>query len=137
MLCSKMKKLRLFICCLLAALVITTATSCVVLKATGTIVILEEPGGKMFTIDFNEWTSSDECKMSLKEGDVLQFDVTQEEGEIALNLSGKNGSEPFTGNGLNLGAFTVTVQETDDYTLKITGKKATGKIILKIVEDVE
>ena len=49
-------------------------------------------------------------------------------------VSGKNGSEPYTGNDLESGVFTVTVSETDKYDIRITGKDATGKVTVKNVE---
>jgi len=97
----------------------------------GSIVILENPNGKGFTMDFKEWGSKNKCELSLDKGDVLQFEVVREDGEIALTVSGKNGSEPYTGNDLRSGVFTVTVSETDQYVIRITGKGATGKVIVK------
>ena len=46
---------------------------------------------------------------------MLQIEVSREDGEIALMISGRNGSEPYTGNNLKSGLFTVTVSETDKY----------------------
>ena len=57
-----------------------------------------------------------------------------EAGKIAFGVSGKNGSEPYTGNDLQSGIFTVTVSETDNYVFNITGKNATGKITVKNLE---
>jgi hypothetical protein len=91
---SRIKKPRLIALSLLT-LVILITTSCAATK--GSIVILEDPDGKGFVIDFSEWSASEECKMSLKKGDVLHFDVSRKEGEIALNLSGRNGSETLFG----------------------------------------
>ena len=68
---------------------------------------------------------------ALSRGDVLQVEVERESGEIALTVSGKNGSEPYTGNDLVTGIFTITVFETDEYVFRITGKDATGKITVK------
>ena len=74
------------------------------------------------------------CELSLNRGDVLQIEVDREGGEIALAVSGKKGSEPYTGNDLKSGVFTVTVSETDEYLIRITGKDATGKVTVKNVE---
>lgn len=84
-------------------------------------------------MDFKEWSSNSKCKLSLKKGDVLQIEVFREHGEIALVVKGKNGSEPYTGNNLKPGLFTVTVSETDRYEIRITGKGATGKVFVKNV----
>lgn len=97
----------------------------------GSIVILENPKGRGFTADFKEWNANNKCELSLNRGDVLQIEVAREAGEIALAVSGKKGSEPYTGNDLKPGVFTVTVSETDDYLIRITGKDATGKVAVK------
>ena len=97
-------------------------------SSKGSIIILENPKGTGFTMDFKEWSSKGKCGLSLKKGDVLQFEVARENGEIALSVCGKNGSEPYTGNNLQSGMFTVTVSETDKYDIRITGKNATGKV---------
>ena len=81
----------------------------------GSIVILENPNGTGFTMDFKKWSSNSKCELSLNKGDVLQIEVSREDGEIALMISGRNGSEPYTGNNLKSGLFTVTVSETDKY----------------------
>ena len=97
------------------------------------ILILENPNGTGFIMDFKEWSSKNKCELSLNKGDVLQIEVVREGGKIALMVSGKNGSEPYTGNNLESGVFTVTVSETDRYAIRITGKNATGKVMVKNV----
>ncbi|HPO78104.1 MAG TPA: hypothetical protein PLI23_13155 [Thermoclostridium caenicola] len=97
----------------------------------GSIVILENPNGTGFTMDFKKWSSKSKCELSLNKGDVLQIEVFREDGEIALMVSGNSGSEPYTGNNLKSGLFTVTVSETDKYDIQITGKDATGKVMVK------
>ena len=101
--------------------------------AKGCIVILEKPNGTGFTMDFKEWSSKNKCELSLNKGDVLQIEVVHEGGRIALTVSGEKGSEPYTGNSLKTGVFTVTVPETDKYEIRITGKDATGKVMVKNV----
>ena len=86
-------------------------------------------------MDFKEWSSKNKCTLSLNEGDVLQIEITHEEGDITLMISGNNGSEPYTGNTQKSVNFTVTVAETDDYDVRITGKDATGKVMVKKVEN--
>jgi len=102
----------------------------------GSIMILENPNGTGCTMDFKEWSSKSKCELSLNKGDVLQIEVFREDGEIALTVIGKNGSEPYTGNSLESGLFTVTVSETDKYDIRITGKDATGRVMVKNVENV-
>lgn len=97
----------------------------------GRIVILENPNGTGFTMDFKEWSSKNKCELSLNRGDVLQIEIVREDGEIDLMIRGKNGTEPYTGNNLKSVNFTVTVSETDRYITHITGKNATGKITVE------
>ncbi|HRR89413.1 MAG TPA: hypothetical protein P5161_01350 [Eubacteriales bacterium] len=115
----------------LLIVILIALSACSVPK--GSIIILENPNGTGFTMDFKEWSSKDKCEISLNEGDVLQIEVFREGGKIALTVSGKNGSEPYTGNDLQSRKFTVTVHETDRYEIQITGKGATGKVIVKKV----
>lgn len=99
--------------------------------AKGSIVILENIKGMRFTIDFKEWSAKNRCELSLNKGDVLQIEVARDNGVIDLAISGKNGSEPYTGNDLQSGIFTAAVLESDAYEIRITGKEATGKITIK------
>lgn len=100
----------------------------------GSIMIFEKPNGNGFIMDFKEWSANNKCQLSLNGGDVLQIEVNREEGEIALAVSGKKGSGPYTGNHLQSGVFTVTVSETDEYFIRITGKDTTGQVTVKMVE---
>ena len=88
-----------------------------------------------FTMGFKQWSAENKCQLSLNKGDVLQIEVACEDGDIALTISGKNGSEPYTGNNLESFVFTVTVSETDIYDVCIAGNNATGKVSIKKVEN--
>lgn len=109
--------------------IIIALSSCGATKAD--IVIRENPNGIGFTMDFEEWSAQNKCEMSLNRDEVLQFEITRESGDIALMVSGQNGSEPYAGNDLESGIFTVAVSETDEYVIRISGKDATGKITVK------
>lgn len=126
----RIRKMKLVI---FAGVLLITAmlvlSSCAATK--GSIVILENPNGTGFTMDFKEWSAKNKCELSLNRDDVLQIEVARESGEIALMVSGKNGSEPYTGNDLESGIFTVAVSETDEYVIRIAGEDATGKITVK------
>lgn len=124
-------RIRLIVFLPLVIAILMAIPACTASK--GSIVILENPNGKGFTMDFKDWSSKDKCELSLNKGDVLQIKVVREAGEIALAVSGKNGNEPYTGNNLESGLFTVTVSETDNYEIRITGKRATGNITVKNV----
>jgi len=97
----------------------------------GSIVMLENPNGTGFTMNFNQYNGKNKCELSLADGDVLQVEVARDSGKIALTVSGKNGSEPYTGNDLESGIFTIAVSETDEYVFRINGRDATGKVIVK------
>ena len=99
--------------------------------AKGSIIILENPNGTGFTMELKEFSARNKCELSLKKGDELQIEISREEGKIALTISGKNGSEPYTGKDLQSGIFTVAVSERDEYVFAITGDKATGKVAVK------
>ena len=62
-------------------------------------------------MDFKDWSSNNKCELSLNKGDVLQIEIDREDGKISLRISGKNGSEPYEGNNLESGLFTVKVPE--------------------------
>ena len=94
----------------------------------GSIVIMEDGHGTGFTMDFNNYNTENKCELPLTEGDVLQVEVEHEGGKIVFEVSGRNGSEPYGGNGLISSMFTITVSETDDYVFRIKGKDATGMI---------
>lgn len=123
--------MRLLIFLPLVIAIIVSISACSAPK--NSILILENPNGTGFIMDFKEWSSKNKCELSLNKGDVLQIEVVREGGKIALMVSGKNGSEPYTGNNLESGLFTVTVSETDKYAIRITGKNATGKVMVKNV----
>ena len=82
-------------------------------------------------MDLKQWSAKNKCELSVDRDDVLQIEVIRESGEIALMVSGNNGSEPYSGNDLQSGIFTVAVSEADEYVVRIAGKDATGKIMAK------
>ncbi len=97
----------------------------------GSIVILEDGKKTGFTMEFNKYNSENKCELSLKKNDVVKIEVDREDGEIAFSINGKNKSQPYTGNSLQPGMFTITIFEEDDYVFTIKGKNATGKIEVK------
>jgi hypothetical protein len=127
----RIQNMRLLIFLPLVIAIIVSISACSAPK--NSILILENPNGTGFIMDFKEWSSKNKCELSLNKGDVLQIEVVREGGKIALMVSGKNGSQPYTGNNLESGVFTVTVSETDRYDIRITGKNATGKVMVKNV----
>lgn len=73
---------------------------------------------------------TDTFTMPLSSGDTVAVDVVSEAGNLALTIA-KDGSDPvYEGNGIPTGSFTVTVHESGDYTVTVTGKSAKGSIRL-------
>jgi len=50
----------------------------------GSIMILENPYGTLFTMDFKKWSSKSKCELSLSKGDVLQFEVSVKTEKLLL-----------------------------------------------------
>lgn len=123
----------IFLPLVLAILVALTACT----ASKGSIVILENPNGTGFTMDFKKFNARNKCELSLKEDDELQIEISRDDGEIALTVTGKNGSKPYTGNNLDSGIFIVTVSETDEYVFTITGDNATGNVAVRNLGNVQ
>jgi len=117
----------------IAIIIVISACS----KKKGTFTLLEDPNDAGFIMDFKEWSQKNSCKLLLNEGDTLQIEVDREDGEIALKVSSRKGNEPYTGKKLESGLFTVTVAETDNYDIVISGKNATGKVSIKKLESID
>lgn len=117
----------IFLPLMIAIVVVISACS----ASKGSILILEDGQGTGFTMELKRFNTESKCELSIAAGDVLQVEVDHENGEIALIVCGKRGSEPYTGNNLQSGIFTFAVSEVDDYVFRVTGKDATGKITVK------
>lgn len=100
----------------------------------GSIMIFESTNGTECTMEFKEWSAQNKCELSLGKNDELQIETSCENGEVSLSVKGKNGSRPYTGNNLGSGTFTVTVPQTDEYIITITGKNATGSLTAQNLE---
>lgn len=94
----------------------------------GSIIITEDINGAGCKMEFKSWGSVDKCDIHLKEGDTVRVDTLYISGEISLSIKGTGGTEPYTGNDLRSGMFTVTVSEEDDYSIELRGKNASGSI---------
>lgn len=114
---------------IIISLIIILLSSCI--PTRGSIVILENGMGTGFTMEFNKWSDKNKCELSLEEGDILQFEIICDSGELNLVLKGKHGSEPYEGNIIESRKFTVRISENDEYITWITGKNASGKVIVK------
>lgn len=117
----------IFLAMVSAVMLLLTACS----GGEGSIVIYENLKGTGFTMEFKEFSAKNKCELPLDRNDVLQVEFTSESGVLAMTVSGKNGAEPYTGNDLELGTFTVTASEADDYVFTVTGNKTNGKLVVK------
>lgn len=113
----------------LSLLFMFTLTACELPE--GSIMIYEDIKGTGITINLKTFSSNEKLEMELDKESTVQVEVKRDSGVIALTVSGKKGSEPYTGNDLQTGIFTFTVSETDNYIFKIKGENGTGKIIIK------
>jgi hypothetical protein len=108
--------------------IVLLLTAC---TTSGRIVILENPDGTGFTMDFTRFSATNKCTLSLTEGDVVEVEAVHESGKMGLRVSGMKGSLPYEGSDLKTLTFTIRVSETDDYVFWITGQDANGKITIK------
>lgn len=127
------EKMHLAIFLPLVIVIIMALTACSPTK--GSIVILDNPNGSGFTMEYKEWSTDNKCELELNKGDELQINSSNENGEIHLSIRGENGSEAYTGNELKSHSFTVTVSETDKYIIQISGKNATGSLSISKILD--
>jgi hypothetical protein len=118
--------MRRIVYILIFASILLTLNACSPTK--GSIIIKENISGTGCEIEFSEWSGENKCELSLNKKDELQVVVSCTSGDIALSIRGKNGSEAYTGNGLDTITFTVKVPEADQYVIAINGRNATGSI---------
>lgn len=111
----------------LAALLVLPACK----AAGGSVTIKELPHGTGCEFEFSQWSERGKYELPSSRGEILQIEILCDDGDISLSISGKNGSELYTGNHLSTGTFTVTISETDEYIVRIAGKNATGSILVK------
>ena len=126
---NTMEKINILVFLPMVIAVVLACTACTATK--GSIVINEKPFGAKFFISLNDWSAQNKCEMSLGEGDEIQVKISREFGKISLTIRGKNGSEPYTGNDLNTGTFTIKVPEESEYVFLIKGENASGSIEIK------
>lgn len=120
------KKHGLLIAALILAVVLTLS-SC---ASKGSVAIVETTPGLAFDISMKAWDGEDTVKLTLNAGDTVRVEIQCESGDMAMEISGQKGSTPYSGNALSAMAFTVTVEETDTYTVTLKGNKATGSVTL-------
>ncbi|HPJ01383.1 MAG TPA: hypothetical protein PKU80_00895 [Candidatus Limiplasma sp.] len=118
------KTKRLYVILLLIAAMFTLS-SCV---SNGSVSVVEAIPGQAFDVTMNDWNGSNTFSMELSAGDEVRVDIHCSSGAIALNVTGNNGSAPYSGNVLADMAFTVTVEDADTYAFTLKGSKATGNI---------
>jgi hypothetical protein len=109
--------------------ILLTLTAC---KATkGSIIIKENLSSTGCEMEFSEWSEENTYKLELNKKDELLIDIVCDSGSVALDISGKDGAEAYTGSGLKTGLFTVRVPEADVYVITVRGDVASGSIAVR------
>lgn len=116
---------------LLAAVTALTLTGCSGLK--GSIAITDGKSDADFTAALSSWSSEMTRAFGLGKGDTLQVHIACEDGNVSLAIEGARAGEIYAGNNLSSMFFTVTAQEQDTYTLRLTGNNASGTVAVKSV----
>lgn len=122
-----MKRIGLRICTAALAGIVLLFMAC---TPSGIILIREQTFGSAFDVSCQAWSGQETCNMALEEGDSILVEISCECGDISLTICGKSGNEPYMGRTLETGSFVVTVSERDDYVILLSGKQATGGIML-------
>lgn len=65
---------------------------------------------------------------SLEKGDSILVSMVQIDGDLSIRIGMKGQKPVYEGNGQGLGDFTVNIQETGDYEISVTGKRAQGSL---------
>lgn len=97
----------------------------------GTIIITESEAQDEFLIKLNDYNDRKECRITLGKGESIQIEIETKKGTVSLDMVGKKGSNPYSGNKLENIRFMVAVTEADVYTFNVKGNKATGTIKIK------
>lgn len=122
------KKIKKIMILIVALITIIMVTGCV---SKGSMIIMEKDQGKEFTVTLINFNSKDTFKMFIDRDCEVQITVSDRKGELGLTIRGSKGSEPYTGNNLKKGTFTVKIGRTDEYAFEIRGKEVSGEIIVK------
>ncbi|NLN56352.1 MAG: hypothetical protein GX148_08700 [Clostridiales bacterium] len=118
-----MKRYYLIIFLLLAGMILTGC-------AEGHLQMSPDGESSGFTLEFEECNRKGEWEIKFVKDDIIKVEVDHINGEFSLVIAGKNGSTPYEGNFKDDMTFTVTISETDWYSIKFNGNNATGKIIV-------
>ena len=93
--------------------------------------------GNSITIEFQTLNTAQTQEIDLKSGDMVQFDVTRESGQIDIAFGLKDASPDYEGKSVESSSFTVTVHEDGRYVLTVTGSGAQGSIKLTKFEQMK
>lgn len=84
-----------------------------------------------YTVTFDGWSGQATRTLALERNATLQVEIVREEGDIRLDISDTAGREAYSGNGLETGIFTVTVDGSGACSITISGQKAGGSIRIR------
>ena len=102
------------------------------LSACGTVFRGErEATDDRYRLEIYELSGSDTHTFSLVEGDVLRVHFAIAGGEGHLTVTDSEGKELYSGNGEGTPNFALSIREDGDYTVTLTGKGASGNLLVE------
>ncbi|HML48635.1 MAG TPA: PPC domain-containing protein [Clostridia bacterium] len=113
---------RLFACAILLLILCLTACE----NSQGTVT--EKADNKTYALEFSGWTAERTYRWDLQQGDTLQVKIDPRGGDIRLDIRDENGTEAYTGNGMNARSFTVGIPETGTYRVTVSAQNAEGSV---------
>ena len=82
-----------------------------------------------FTLDYTMFNSTDTQDLVAEAGDTINAKIVSEKGSLKIKIQ-KDDEEPiYEGDGISIpGEFDVGVDESGNYTVTVTGKRAKGRV---------
>ena len=120
--------MRRRIAALSAALVMLALSACGEAAFNGSRVKNEDE----YIIECSILNGEDSHTMLLAAGDVLSVEIVSEAGEIDLSIMGRGGENAFRGTELGSCQFEVGILESGEYEISLTGRRARGKVSVRI-----
>lgn len=86
-----------------------------------------------YRLEVKQMNGTDTHVMELTEGDVLDIYFETERGKFRLEIIAPDGANIFTGNGTETTDFTVNILSSGEYSVRVEGRNAKGKIHIRRV----
>ena len=87
-----------------------------------------------WTLTFSALSMTRTATLALKAGDEVAVTIVLTGGEADASIALGSGDPAWRGDKAENSTFTVTVPETGDYTLTVTGRKAAGTVTFTLVK---